>query len=51
MKNTLTTILVGLLAAAPQFVATLPADDKALATALLAFLGALYHLYQPSPTK
>jgi hypothetical protein len=49
MKNTITLLLSAAITVGPQFIPALPANYKDAATAALAFLSALYHLYQSSP--
>lgn len=49
MKNTITVLLGGLLAVLPQAITTLPHGYAELATAVIAVLSALYHLFQPAP--
>ncbi|MBV8359375.1 MAG: hypothetical protein JO189_15780 [Deltaproteobacteria bacterium] len=46
------TIVAGaLLTVAPQAIGTLPAPYRDTASAVLAALVAMYHLYQPSPSQ
>ena len=47
--NIFTTILAGILAAAPMFMPFIPAPYNALASGVIALAGSVYHLYQPAP--
>lgn len=48
-RNYLTALLTGALAIVPQFIHFLPPDVATAATAGIAFVGAIYHLFQPTP--
>ncbi len=49
-RHFLTIAVTALIVVGPQLVVAVPPDFRDLASALFAVLGALYHLYQPSPT-
>jgi hypothetical protein len=49
VKNIVTSVLVGVLAAAPQVMPFVPTDYRDLATAVIAVAGSVYHLFQPVP--
>jgi hypothetical protein len=48
--NIATIIIGALLTVAPQIIGTLPAGSREAATAILAAVVAIYHLYQPNPS-
>jgi len=48
-KNIVTLILGTTLTMAPQFIAAIPQPYATCATAAIALLAAIYHLFQPSP--
>ena len=49
MRHCLTVIAGAALTASPAFVSALPHDYQATASAMIAALVAIYHLYQPVP--
>ena len=48
-KHWLTIAITALAVAGPQFVAAVPEEYRMLCSTLFGVLGAMYHLYQPTP--